>query len=209
MQLLGLEHFTNSAYFKRLVDKGLLKRVEVPTLRRPVLMLTSNGLSMLEGVPEAAQYHLDDRRIAASLARHSLAVQRAVLARRAAWTHVVPERLIRERGKKVPDALMVGPEGTTALEIELTYKTTMKVYLGLADHARALRDGRYQRVEYIFADAVMRAHYQRMFDEKKWPVYRWNEKTRHYDLDKEMFVPDRMTGLRDSVTFTVEELPHD
>ena len=209
MELLGLAHFTNSNYFKRLVDKGLLKRVDIPTLRRPVLMLTSTGLSLLEGMPEAALYHLDDRRIAASLARHSLAVQRAVIRRRSTWDSVVSERLMRERGKKIPDALLVGQAGETALEVELTYKTALKIYLGYADHARALRDKRYSRVEYVFADRAMCGYYQRLFDEKQWPVYRWNEKTRHYDKEKGSFPPDSLPGLRESVTFTVEELPHD
>lgn len=209
MDLLGLKHFTNSSYFKRLADRNLVKRVDVESLRRPVYMLTATGLAILEGVPEVAQYHLDDRRIAPSLARHTLAVQRAVLRRRSEWVSVIPERLIRQRGKKVPDAILRGVNFATALEVELTYKTRMKIYLGFVDHARALRDKKYERVVYVFKDKVMRDAYQRDFDERKWPVYRWNEKSRHYDLDKEMFMPDSFSGLRESISFVVEDLSND
>ncbi|WKB50500.1 hypothetical protein [Eleftheria terrae] len=209
MQLLGLKHFTNVTYFSRLVSKGLLKRIEIPTLRRPVYMLTPAGLSTLEGVPEAAYYHVDERRIAASLARHSLAVQRAVLNRRSSWDRVVPERLLKERGKKIPDAVLMSGEAKTALEVELTYKTRTKIYLAFTDHARAIRDGAYAKVEYVFVDPVMRDSYRSAFEEELWPVYRWNEKTRRYDRDREMFRPDSLKGLKEAVTFTVEDLPHD
>ena len=209
MQLLGLNHPSNRVYFQRLIAKEFIKRVDLPTLRRPVLMLTASGLSLLEGVPETAEYNVDERRITASLARHGLAVQRAVLNRRGDWNTVIPQRLMRQRGRKVPDAMLEKDGLRTALEVELTYKTRLKIYVALADHARAIRDSRYERVEYVFTNPAMCQSYKGLFDEKRWPVYRWNERTRHYDKDEEMFLADSFAGLREAVTFTVEELPRD
>jgi hypothetical protein len=220
MTLLGLHHPANLAYFRKLVEKGLLKSVDISTVKRPVLMLSAAGLSMLENNPLTTQYNYDDRRIAASLTRHHLAVQVAVLKRRDQWESVIPERLIRAVGKKMPDSLLVKEDIRTALEIELNYKSKQQIYLGFIDHVRAIRDNKYARVEYIFTDKTMRDYYQRMFEEAEWPIYRWDVRTKRYkketyfDADKSDFLPqvfalESIPGIREMFVFTVEELRYE
>lgn len=209
MELLGLKHPNNSTYFKKLDDAGLLQRLTLPTLRNQVFLLSRNSLSLLTGYQYSGQYSTDPRRVSASLARHNLAVQRAIITRRHLWTEVIPERLLKERGKKVPDAILIKDGIKTALEIELTLKTKNKIYLAFTDHARAYRDGIYKHVVYVFDDVRMRDTYQAIFDEESWPVFRFNQAKKRYVEDTEKFNPKLLPGFRESVRFEVEKLLHD
>lgn len=209
MELLGLKHPNNSAYFKKLDDAELIQRLTLPTLRNQIFMLSRNSLSLLTGFEYAAQYSTDPRRVSASLARHNLSVQRAILSRRRLWDTVIPERLLKERGKKVPDAILILGNIRTALEIELTLKTKNKIYLAFTDHARAFRDGVYNKVIYVFNDERTRNTYQSVFDEEAWPVFRFNQAKKRYVEDAEKFNPKLLPGFKESVSFEVEKLLHD
>ena len=209
MELLGLKHPNNSAYFKKLDDSELLQRLTLPTLRNQIFMLSRNSLSLLTGFEYAGQYSTDPRRVSASLARHNLAVQRSILSRRALWDSVIPERLLKERGKKVPDAILIKDNIKTALEIELTLKTKNKIYLAFTDHARAYRDGLYNKVIYVFDNQRVRDTYQAVFDEEAWPVFRFSQAKKRYVEDAEKFNPKLLPGFKESVSFEVEKLLHD
>ncbi|RZI40350.1 hypothetical protein EGT07_23700 [Herbaspirillum sp. HC18] len=220
MQLLGLNHAANLAYFRKLVSKGLLKSVDVSTVRKPVLMLSAAGLSMLENNPLASRYNWDERRIAASLTRHHLAVQVAVLNRREKWDAATPERLIKEVGRKIPDAVIAKDGIKTALEIELNYKSKQQIYIGLIDHIKAIRDGKYSRVEYVFTDETMRNYYRSAFDESEWPIYRWDEKAKRYkqdtyfDAEKTGFLPQVLDAgsipeIKETFDFVTEGLQYE
>lgn len=210
MELLGLKHPANRAFFSKLAKKKLyLKQVDLTTLRRPVYMLTREGLSMLPPTPITARYNTDHRRISAANARHNLMVQRVALNRRHLLGDVMPERLINKTDKKIPD-LMIRGQDTTVFEVELNYKSKPKIYIGLLDHFRSLRDGAYHKVEYVFLDAAMRDYYLALFNSTDWPVYKWDEKSRHYMLvPNAAFDPNNDAATRSAFSFTLESLPRD
>jgi hypothetical protein len=209
MQLLGLNHRNNSAYFKRLTNQQLIVSVDLPTLKKPAFMLHRNSLALLGYFPHVAGYSFEPRRISASLSRHHIAVQRTVLNRMHNYDSVTPERLMRERGKKIPDALLIKGEIITALEVELSYKSKSKIFLAFTDHARAFRDKKYQFIEYVFVDATMRDYYFSIFNEERWPVFRLNSAKNKYVEDKEMFSPASLPGFKESMKFVVEDVLHD
>jgi hypothetical protein len=172
-------------------------------------MLNANSVSLLGSFPDAGTYSTDERRVSASLARHHLAVQRAVLNRQIQWDKVIPERLMKERGKKIPDAVLIKGDKKTALEVELTQKTRSKIFLAFTDHARAFRDGGYHAIEYVFDDAQMCKTYQTIFDEERWPVFRYSKEKKRYVEEKEMFSPSSLPGFKEAMKFTVERLMYD
>jgi len=206
MQLLGLKQGTNNKYFKRLVDDELLIKLDLPTLRKPVYLLHKNALSLLGSDPRVVNYSVDYRRISASLARHHIATQQAIVNRKHEYRKITPERFMKVKGVKVPDALLKSDEKILALETELSYKQTKRIYMAFADHARSFRDKKYSNIEYVFEDETMRDYYQKLFNEPHWPVYRYNKTKRKYELDDNKFSPSSLDGFVDAMKFTTEKL---
>ena len=190
-----------SNFFRALRDHGVIDEVYHHLIHRRVVFLTPKGVkyafSSLRGVD--ATYRFDKNRCLSSLSQHNLCVQRAVLERSSLELpfDFTAERLIDGLVKsKRPDCILDADDGTrTALEVELTCKSSPRTYLAFENHLDAIDAERYERVEYVFANRDLFETYVRRF-ERDWPSYYKNKYGRlvrgDHDIDKELWDVDEI-----------------
>ncbi len=205
-QSLGVDPNGQRHFFKKLLDQGLLRAIHIPTVRERIFLLNPLGRQLARELTEkAVDYATEPSKVNASLVRHNLSVQIAVLRRKNPENTFVFERHLDFTTKdKLPDALMIEGEMKTALEVELTHKKNARVFRGFFDHLKLIKMGHYQKVEYIFGTKTLCENYLEKFNRGKWPVY---EKRNYSLIDTgKVFMPDSVPGLRERFVFTAEEL---
>ena len=197
-----------SNFFRALRDNGLIDEVNHSLIHRRVVFLTRKGVkfSFSSSRWGVATYRFDKNSCQSSLSLHNLCVQRAVLKRSSLELpfEFTAERLIEELIKsKRPDCFLVADDGTrTALEVELTCKSSPRTYFAFENHSDAIDGQHYERVEYVFPNRDLYETYVRRF-KGKWPSYKKDEYGRlvhqDEDVDKELWPVDEM------FKFTLEE----
>lgn len=114
------------------------------------------------------------------------------------------------RGLPQPDLIMRRPGASTAYEYEMTRKSTSRIYYALTNHLRAIREGHYVGVCYMFPNARIRDIYEDLYMQPLWP-----ETTRYSNgrviSHGRPFNPDDITGRGNpqqegpkAIQFTVE-----
>lgn len=210
---MQLKRTSQSNFFQSLKNSGLFVMTRHPLLNEQLVLLSTSGkhyAAMID--PERAdRYHATASRVISSTTIHGLKVQAGVIAR----TDVsIPfsfqsERFMEgiERSKR-PDAL-VDLDGTrVALEIELTQKSTKRIYLGFLDHVQNMKQSSYERVCYLFPNQALKEIYQERFDRPVWPVFYRDRYGRvRAQKDGEASVVARADGgdVRQRYSFEVEE----
>lgn len=166
---------SETAYLSELERKGLVKRVNAPSLLCGcVYMLTAEGVSAAATVRgEELPYSVNPASISHSLLKHNLAAQRIAIMAEANGHKVTPGRLLSaERGGKIPDALIHRQDTgeTIALELELTGKWGDELEQTLNALLLAMTEGKWQRVLYTSnSEALLRRYEERL----KKPIHDW------------------------------------
>ena len=201
---LGVNSVGQWAFFKRLLDAGLLRKIDVPTVREKVFLMTRDGVGLAcELTEKALDYNTEPSKVSVSTVRHNLCLQLAVLERLKPGTvHTFEKHLKFTDKDKLPDALLDNDGHVTALEVELSHKRTNRVYRAFYDHIRAMKDKHYYDVEYVFSSVSLRNNYKAKFDAKEWPVI--ERKDGRLRQSEKTFSPDSVAGLRDRFSFVVQ-----
>ena len=131
------------------------------------VMLTSAGLSVLEshGRDVSGAITDPDRLSRYSRILHDMASQYAVLKRLDDYTEVIWDHHLDyvEKSRR-PDALLKNAAGSRlALEYERWRKDRKRIYMAFYRHVQALRKGQWDRVCYVFDQAVDHGHYEMLF----------------------------------------------
>lgn len=203
-RVLGVDSVGQWAFFKGMIDAGLLRKIDIPTVREKVFLLTRDGKEFAAGVTEKAlKYATEPGRIPVSMVRHNLCVQLAVLERLTpGMKHTFEKHLDFTDRDKLPDAVLDDGQHKIALEIELSHKRNLRIYRAFYDHIAAMKHGHYQSVEYVFSSSSLRDNYQKKFAAVEWPVVeRKNGRLRQTDR---VFKPDEIEGLRERFLFSVQ-----
>lgn len=203
-RMLGVNPGGQGAFFKRLVDQGILQRVSAPRVNAMIYLLTQEGKQMAWGMEEKYDsYRTEPSKITFSVVNHNLCMQLAVLERlKTGMVHTCDRYLYFTDRDKLPDVLLEFEGKKTALEIELEPKNINRVYRAFYDHINAMRNGHYDRVEYVFSTATLCNRYKAKFDASEWPkVERKAGKLRQAEG---VFEPDKIKGLRERFTFVVQ-----
>jgi len=204
---------SQSKFFRSLKNSGLFVITRHPLLHEELLLLSYSGkqyAAMIDPV-RADRYHATATRVMSSTTIHGLKVQAGVIARADVSIpfSFQSERLMEgiERSKR-PDALIDLDGARVALEIELTQKSTKRIYLGFLDHVENMKKSAYERVCYLFPSQALKSIYQERFDRPQWPVfYRDRYGKVRARMDGEASVMARADGgdVRQRYSFEVEE----
>ena len=172
---LGINPHNQTRFFSALIENEYFAEAVHPLLKKRLLYLTTKGLQYARyDSDRPTRYRYTPNATSAPHALHNLHIQHAVLIRS---TLTMPfdftsERYITSTPKhKRPDCLIHTPDKTTALEIELTHKSTPRIYLAYIDHIDAFKANLYDHVEYIFTQQHMHQTYLGLFQTPKWPIY--------------------------------------
>jgi DNA-binding Lrp family transcriptional regulator len=206
---LGIHENTAWRFVKKLKAKGFIRGVDVFVIRHELLLLTQTGLQYGEELTERIfHYTTEPSKINTNRVRHDLNVQMAVLSRLREGDSFLPERLLKWGDRrKVPDALVESRQQKWALEIELTSKSDDRIYIGFESHIKALHDGLYDQVEYIFKTKTLMDYYLRRFRSDVWPVYSWNDQQkRRLQVPQQKYCPKEDRDIINKIKFTVETM---
>jgi len=176
-EAMRLKRENQGHFLKSLSDKGLVQRVRHPIIKEDILILTHDGrlrASMLTA--RADSYSMVPSKAVKVTTIHDLSVQRAVLSkfdiqmkRDFGVTH---ERHIADVDRsKRPDALVDDHGSVVAVEVELTQKSSKRVYTAFFNHLDQMRAGHYERVVYFFPNDSLLSSYQKLFDKDRWPMF--------------------------------------
>jgi len=201
---LGVNHRGQGAFFKKLVDVGILNSTRIFTINGYVYSLTDEGRGLAERFcGEVFDYKTNMTRISPNTVYHNLACQKAVLSRLKDGTkHTFEKHLDFTTKDKLPDVLLEHEGVKTALEIELSRKNNDRVYRAFFDHLKAMQEGHYHKVEYIFPSAVLRDNYKAKFDSSEWPII--EKKGSFFRRTGKTFEPDTVRNLRERFLFSVQ-----
>ena len=166
---------TETTYLAQLEKKGLVKRVNAPSLLcGGVYMLTPEGVNAAATIRgEELPYSVHPASISHSLLKHNHAAQRIAIMIERGGNRVTPGRLLSaERGGKIPDALIHRHDTgeTIALELELTGKWGDELEQTLNALLRAMAEGKWQRVLYASNSETLLKRYE---ERLKHPIDDW------------------------------------
>lgn len=161
------------AFFARLIDLGLIELTHSPLIRHHVYRLTNQGWEwaiMRFGFDASTSKR---RYISPAVQVHDLTVQKMVIERMDGLVNYFAERHIHTgKAGTMPDALLEYQDHSVALEVELSHKNTARVYYTYLSHLRNIKEGKYQKVLYVFSNPDLLETYRDRFLAKSWPVYK-------------------------------------
>ncbi len=209
LQRLGLATHLHKKYFASLEEKGILKKTEVFQIKSKfIYMLTTSGERLaLEKHGEKKEYLTGHKRIKHNALRHDLAVQNYVIKMLPDHECFIGERYIENFNlgyNKKPDACLCVGGIRRMLEVELTPKSVDRIYVALSTHARALSQGLYDEVIYVFPTKTLRNYYLKYFMMDEWPLLEKNGRGNwlrnpDFNLNIDQF------GVREAFRFLVDE----
>lgn len=166
-------------WLNELSQRGVLRRLTGLTLypKLPVYVL---GATARELHPDLAQSlaspaHVQ-RLLRTAFALHELTLRYVV----AALPDPLSARPAVGKDGVRPDAIVTDLAGRHALELELSSKSTPRVYRALSEHADALERGAYESVRYLFSSERVRALYCEKFNATAWPQFHYFADTRRH-----------------------------
>lgn len=162
-------------FFLSLKKSGLFATVKNPLIAEEMFLLSAEGKARGATLSEKAEkYWLSPSKVVISTTIHSFSIQKTIAER---YDVSLPfgfqsERFIEHIGKqKRPDALVDDGGEIVALEVELTQKSSGRIYLGYRNHLEALKEGLYKRVLYVFPTEALKHSYEKRFNSESWPLF--------------------------------------
>jgi len=208
---MELERRNQGHFFLSLKKSGLVKTLKNPLIGEEIYLLSAEGKMRGGYLSEKAEkYWFSPSKIVMSTTIHSFSIQR-VLADR--YSTSLPFKFQSERfiehihQAKRPDALVDDDGVRVALEVELTQKSSGRIYLGFRDHLNALKEGVYEKVLYVFPTEALKKAYLKRFDASLWPMYikDANGKVRQEVRGGELLEAEIKDGVRARFEFIVQE----
>ena len=173
-------------------------------------MLSSEGKARGAMLSEKAErYWLSPSKVVMSTTVHSFSIQKAIAER---WDVSLPFNFQSERfiehihQQKRPDALVDDDGQVVALEVELTQKSSSRIFLGYRNHLEGLKAELYHRVLYMFPTEGLKKSYEKRFNQEMWPMFLRdkNGKVRQEVRDGELLEAKIGGGARSRFEFVVQ-----
>lgn len=205
------ERNSQGHFFVSLKKSGLVKTVRNPLISEEIYLLSSEGRARGAFLSiKAEKYWFSPSKVVMSTTVHSFSIQRAIAER---WSTALPFSFRSERfinniiQSKRPDALIDDKGSVIALEVELTQKSSSRIYLGYRDHLGALKEGLYQKVLYVFPTEALKQSYEKRFNKELWPMFLRDEhgKIRQETREGELLEAEIREGVRERFEFLVQE----
>jgi len=198
-------------FFNSLVKDGVIMKFKnVHTRNNTYLMLTTTGVSYLEGEGVCVKNAVTRVSNLGKYSNiiHDMAVQEAALKRIKNYKEIIWDRNIELEGsEEKPDLLLKKDNGTVvALEYERWRKDRKRIFRTFFVHAKRLMNKEYRGVYYVFDKKIDMAYYEKMFNERVWNMYKREKKTGRIQPLNESFEPDKIENLRKCFIFIHEPI---
>lgn len=185
--LLGIGVNATRRFLNRLQQKGWLHCATVSSQRAPVWLLTTLGKSTISAM--LGKHYLwptEISKVSFHSLRHDLIAQEYLLQHRNQYARYLTERRLKQERKlvepgmqqKIPDLVLVTSHERQAIEIELTAKSQDRIYCAYVEYVTALKEGRYDKVIYVFDKPALLDKYKALFNRQQWPTFRYHGKHR-------------------------------
>ena len=155
---------------KRLEKLALLRSAQVPVVNRSKITLwglSAHGLAYAADTVEDLEigHVFEPSRVAISMLAHHLDLQKArINAEKAEWQVWKRGEHLGFRVPNRPDAIVLDPNGVSvAIELERTVKTVKRYRQIMAAHLLAIKQGKWDRVDYISPGRNLVPRLQRIF----------------------------------------------
>lgn len=172
---MDLNRANQGHFFLSLKKSGLVRTIKNPLVGEEIYLLSVEGKNHGAFLSEKAEkYWLSPSKVVMSTTVHSFSIQRTIAER---WGVSLPFKFQSERfiehihQSKRPDALIDDEGVVVALEVELTQKSSSRIFLGFLNHLEALKEGLYQKVLYVFPSEALKKSYVKRFDQPEWPRF--------------------------------------
>lgn len=170
---MDLNRANQGHFFLSLKKSGLVKTVKNPLIVEEIYLLSVEGKAHGAFLSEKAEkYWLSPSKVVMSTTVHSFSIQRAIAER---WGVSLPFKFQSEKFiqhihlSKRPDALIDDNGLVVALEVELTQKSSNRIFLGFLNHLEALKANLYQKILYVFPTEALMKSYVKRFNQEQWP----------------------------------------
>jgi hypothetical protein len=176
-QLMGGIHPKGQvAFFKKLQQRGVIQCLNQPGQREQLIMLDTQGVQEAKcWTGRDFDYPLSESKMATTQLQvlHHLSTQIAVLKYTQDPNMVYSYRNlpIEDEHAKKPDAIIMVGVDTIGVEVELSRKSTDRIYRAFMDSIENLDAEHYERVLYVFDDDALADIYLDLFNEPSWPVF--------------------------------------
>lgn len=210
----GIKTRSGLKLLNSMVSNGLIRKLSpspIPFLN--LYMLTPLGVEqgIFLGLDNFDNYdcnptHLPQRRL-----MHDFVVQCAVLEllaeKKIGTDEVIPEWCFNEKfgdADKRPDAIVNSLGNQFSIEMELTQKSSDRIFMAFVASLRAMNDGLFNGVHYYFIHQKLFDLYVAKYQEAEWPVYKFNEKSRNRTVNTGSIIkPDSFPELVNQFSFHI------
>ncbi|NWA64055.1 hypothetical protein HX773_24465 [Pantoea sp. B9002] len=173
---IGVDYRGQSAFFKTLIDDGIVVKDYIPGTRLTVYSLGSDGYGLASMY--CPELDIKEKKKKPSLITlvHAFCIQSLVI-------DLLPD-IDSFKGEKAlqtlklarrPDAIVTKKDGKRiALEVEINRKSTDKIYFNYVNNIRDIKSSLYDSVAYYFNDDAVCRIYTAIYETPRWPIFKKN-----------------------------------
>lgn len=170
--LLGVSYQGQQTFFNKINSEGLTTYIKHPYISSNLIMLTPKGRGYAaQFSKKAISYNCSKTRNLNSMVFHDLATQELALTvvnKKIPYNFSFDHYISNIEKNKRPDLIVDNEQVLTAYEIELTQKSSLRVYLAFLNHFDAMNNNVYHYVKYIFLNRDLCVIYTKLFNEVYW-----------------------------------------
>lgn len=204
---IGVDYRGQSAFFKTLLDDGIIVRDYIPGTRLSVYSLGSDGFGL------ASMYYpelvIREKKKKPSLITlvHTFSIQSLIISLLPVIDSFKSEKALQALNlARRPDAIVMKKDGKRiAIEVEINRKATDKIYFNYVNHIRDIKSEFYDSVAYYFNDDSVCNIYKAIYETPRWPVFKKNPSGGRLIKLENSFDPEAVFE-REFFTFTVKDM---
>ncbi len=174
-QAMNLNRVGQGRFFLSLKNTGLFTFFKNPLISGEVIILSFEGKKYSAMLSQKSEYYTaTTSRVVSSTTVHNLCVQSAIINRKLSslpFAFKYERFLMKIDKNKRPDAIYDNKGELVALEVELTQKNSKRIYLAFLEHVALMKEGLYNKVEYVFPTESLCEIYKKRFLQPTWPYF--------------------------------------
>lgn len=170
-KMLGVNVDGQGAFFKKLVECGLIKEEYAPGTRKRVITLTSDGIKQARIYQPGLEIK-SLRRFPLHTLIHSYSIQTFLTTQKGVKEFFSESELATQNFTRRPDLIIINDAGIRiAIEVELTQKDVNRIYYNFHGHTQDWQQNRIDHVIYLFSSQGMLEKYEELYQKNPWPKF--------------------------------------
>lgn len=174
-ELLNVSVKGQHLFFQSLLTEGLVSEQYVSGTRKKILTLTKLGCEyVLLNNPEMIIKNV--RSFSLYTLVHSYSIQKFLLTQKGSENFFTENELADKKFHRRPDMIIVNEHGSKiAVEVELTRKSSDRIYHIYRSLSRDWSDGKFDFVVFLFSSPAVLQQYEELYKKNIWPEFKKNE----------------------------------